>query len=93
MVVKISGRETTILTKNDNQLTVLTKLLKPKIDGIGMQPSTFPMRKYDLIKTPQSVGIVLSWDSTTVKILSQQGRIECLSVLEIDELGKKENSL
>jgi ribosomal protein L24 len=40
VVVDVADRHTTILTKNDNQLTVLTKLLTHRLEGIGLQPPT-----------------------------------------------------
>lgn len=46
VVVDVSERHTTILTKNDNQLTLLTKVLTHKLEGVGLQPPTIKLRKF-----------------------------------------------
>lgn len=89
VVVATEGQHTIILTKNDNQIKVLTKLLIHKIDGIGLDPPTIKLRKFDLVRYHEGVGMVLSWDSTVVKILTQQGKVDCISPLNIDESVQK----
>jgi hypothetical protein len=91
IVVDVSGQHTTIITRNNHQLRVLTQALTHIYDRVKPDLPIIKLCKYDLVKYQEGVGVVLSWDCSVAKVINQSGKIELISPLLIDEIIRKDS--
>lgn len=75
-----------ILTKNDHQIRVLTKVLirKNGINSIPSEPSTITFQKYDMLRFNGEVGVAISWNAEFVKVMNEENHIKTIHPIEID---------
>jgi hypothetical protein len=81
----------TIITRNNHQLRVLTQALTHIYDRVKPDLPIIKLCKYDLVKYQEGVGVVLSWDCSVAKVINQSGKIELISPLLIDEIIRKDS--